>query len=354
MFLFNEPTLNEVQGPRSEMLANIQARHVTPQARLSATRENYSALMVQALAKDAAAGHREVFASNTYSGTLVTSYLMDGSISDLQNVWAMLNAYSLASFCDPFKPLATGEMKHVTGSEPVQSGTSAPATFEPATGSTIGPISLTMNWINQPMRVGPGDLNNGLRIDDLRVKALASFSDQLTQLATAPITAADFTATPLIQTPAAFGLSDSATLQAQLQKANKKNLILAGPYMARIANQPGFFQKTGQGLQDSGGYKPFGWDGIYLASNWTSAGNNIQGFACHPQAIVRATGLPLNPPTNTMTSVSFTLPGCDVAIQMNSWFSLATRTFFVSWDVIAGFAAADLTAGIVIASGTPS
>jgi hypothetical protein len=55
-----------------------------------------------------------------------------------------------------------------------------------------------------------------------------------------------------------------------------------------------------------------------------------------------------------MASVSFTLPGCDVAIQMNSWFSLATRTFFVSWDVIAGFAAADLTAGIIIANGTPS
>jgi hypothetical protein len=39
---------------------------------------------------------------------------------------------------------------------------------------------------------------------------------------------------------------------------------------------------------------------------------------------------------------------------MSTWFSLATRTMFVSWDVIAGFAAADKTAGVIVASGTPT
>jgi hypothetical protein len=207
------------------------------------------------------------------------------------------------------------------------------------------------------MRVSVSDLNSGLRLDDLRAKALATFTDAITQAATAPITAANFTATPLIRSSAGFNLSDAATLMGQLQKAPKKNLILSGAYLARLSNTPGYFQKAGEGLDDFGGYKPFGWDGIYLASNWTGAGNNVQGFACHPQAIVRATGLPLNPPSGaagTLQTTTIEIKPLKIAVQMNSWLSLATRTMMVSFDLIAGFAAADLTAGVVIASGTPS
>jgi hypothetical protein len=207
------------------------------------------------------------------------------------------------------------------------------------------------------MRVGPTDLNNGLRMEDLRAKAIAAFADTVTVAATAPITAANFTATPLIRSAAAFNFSDSATLQGQLQKSPTKNLILDGNYLARIANQPGFFQKTGEGLDDSGSYAAYGWKGIYLASNWSGAGANIKGLACAPQAMVRATGLPLNPPNipgGAFTTSTFEVPGCGVACAMSMWFSLATRTMFVSFDIIAGFAAADKTAGVVVASGTPS
>lgn len=346
--------LTGLQGPRSEMLVNIHKEHKTPQARRHALKSVYDAAIRQALIKDAKTGKRDVFAANTYSGTLVTNFLMDGSITDLVNVWANLNAFSIAKDVDPYKPLAVGQLKHTTGSEPGQIN---PTSFEPATGSTVAPITVTTNWYNQPMRVGPSDLNNGLRMEDLMTKNVASFADAVTQAATAPITAANFTATPLIVSAAAFGLSDSATLQGQLQKALRKFLILDGTYLARIQNQPGFFQKTGEGLEDSGGYKPFGWEGIHLASNWTGAGNNIKGFACSPQAIVRATGLPLVPPNipgGVFTTTTFEIPGCGAACALSMWFSLASRTMFVSWDIIAGFAAADLTAGVVIASGTPS
>jgi hypothetical protein len=353
MNLFDNEISFELAGPKSEMLAAIHARHETPQARHAATRDNYGTLLRQALAKDAATGRRDVFGANSYSGTLVTSFLMDGSVTDLTNVWAFFNAFSLAKDVDPFKPLAVGELKHVTGGEATQTN---PTNFEPAGGSTVAPITLTTQWFNQPLRVGPTDLNNGLRMDDLRQKALATFADTVTQAATAPITAANFTATPVITSAAAFGLSDLATLQGQLQKSPIKNLILDGTYIGRISNQPGYFQKTGTGLNDSAGYKPYGWDGIYLASNWTGAGNNIKGFACAPQAIVRATGLPLNAPnaSATLNTVNVTLPGCGVAVALSSWFSLQTRTMFVSWDLIAGFAAGDLTAGVVVAGGTPS
>jgi hypothetical protein len=55
-----------------------------------------------------------------------------------------------------------------------------------------------------------------------------------------------------------------------------------------------------------------------------------------------------------LNTVNVVLPGYGVAVAMSNWFSLQTRTMFVSWDLIAGFAAGDLTAGVVVAGGTPS
>jgi len=356
----SEPGVREgltgLRGPQSEMLVNIRKDHKTPQARHAAIKAVYSQALKQAMIKDQKTG-REVLAANTYSSTLVTNFLMDGAITDLVNVWAMLNAFTLVKDVDPYKPLATGQLKHLISGEATQVGTTAPASFEPATGSNVGAITVSMNWFNQPMRVGPTDLNSGLRMADLQTKAIATFADSVVQYATAPITAANFTATPLIRAASAFNFSDLATLQGQLQKSPTKNLILDGNYLSRILNQPGFYQKTGEDLEAEAGYKAFGWEGIYLASNWTGAGNNIKGFACNPQALVRATGLPINPPNipgGSFTTTTFEIPEVDVACAMSMWFSLATRTMFVSFDVIAGFAAADLTSGVVVASGTPS
>jgi len=346
------------RGPKSEILANIHKDHKTPKARHTALLGCYDAAMRQALQKDSRGGRgRDVFGANTYTGTIITSFLMDGSITDLQNMWAFLGAFSLVKDVDPYKPLATGQLKHVTVGEATQVATTAPASFEPVDGSTVTNIAVTMNWFNQPCRVGANDLNSGLRMEDLRTLAVAKFANSVTEYATAAITAANFTATPLIRAPGAFNFSDLATLQGQLQKSPIKNLILDGTYLARIQNTPGFFQKTGANPQESGAYAAFGWNGIYLASDWSGAGTNIKGFACNPQAIVRATGLPMNPPNipgGAFQTSTFELPGVGIAVALSQWFSLATRTMFISWDLIAGFAAADKTAGVVVASGTPS
>ena len=90
------------------------------------------------------------------------------SITDLREChWAMFNAFSLVKDTDPYKPLAVGQLKHVTAGEATQTN---PTNFEPATGSTVAPITVTTAWYNQPMRVGPTDLNKGLRMDDLSAK----------------------------------------------------------------------------------------------------------------------------------------------------------------------------------------
>jgi ATP-dependent Clp protease, protease subunit len=344
--------LTGLRGPQCEMLANIRKEHKTPKARHAAMTEVYDHALEQALAKDMKTGRgRDVFGANTYSGTLVTSFLMDGSLTDLQNVWAMLAAFTVAYNTDPYKPLAVGVLKHVTGGEATQTD---PTNFEPADGSTVAPISVTPHWYNQPMRVGPTDLNNGLRMEDLRVKNLSIFADKIVQVATAPITAANFpTLTPEIVSAAAFNWSNSSNMRAQLKKSPIKNLILDGDYLARLENVPSFFQNTGIG---NGSRQTFGWTGMYESTNWTGAGANIRGIGCHPQALIKAMGLPLNPPNipgGIFSTTTFEVPGPNVAVAMSMWFSTASRTMFVSWDVIAGFAAGDGSAAVILASGNP-
>jgi len=311
----------------------------------------YADAMSEALAKDYATGRgQRVYNANTYSGTLITSYLLEGSLTDLTNTWAFMNAYSIAKDTDPEKPLAGVVFKHVTGGEATQIN---PTNFEPAGGSTVVGITMPPAWYSQPLRVSATDVNDGARLDDLREKALATFSDTVVQAATAPITAANFTGTPVIRSFSTFNLSDVAQVQGQLAKSPIKNLILNGNYFSRISNVPGFIQKTGE--DDYSGYSAYGWNKIYPASNWTGAGANINGFACNPQALVRATGVPaVFPAMSPINTTTFTLPGSRIVVQMNSWFNNTTRTFFASFDLMAAFGVGDASAGFVIATGTPS
>src|SRR5213076_3629685 len=53
-------------------------------------------------------------ASNTYSATLVTQFLLDGAVTKLQNLWAPLRVFSRDYSQDRYKPRATAQLKFVT------------------------------------------------------------------------------------------------------------------------------------------------------------------------------------------------------------------------------------------------
>lgn len=339
-------------GRKSNELVNIHKEHKTVTARYQAKKENWKQILDAACTRDLREG-REVFASNTYSATLVTSFLMDGSVTDLQNIWAPLKAFSMDFTQDPYKPLATGVLKHVTAGAATQTD----ATDFESGNSTVAPVSVTMHQYSQSFQVSNSDLNSGLRMEDLVKINTANFANKVIEVATAPITAAIFTATPLISAAAAFGFSDLAQLQGQLKKSPIKNLILDGAYIARIANTPGFFQQTGLVGGNTGAWKAFGWDVIAQNTDWTGAGANIVGFACNPQAIAGITGLPLTPPNipgGIFSTTTATVPGLEASVMLSTWFNPKTRTMWSGMDIMAGFKEVDTTAGIVIASGTPS
>jgi len=138
-----------------------------------------------------------------------------------------------------------------------------------------------------------------------------------------------------------------ATLWGKLKKSPIKNCLLDGEYLAKLLNQPTFYQAIGDGAQ---AYKGFGWDLLALNTNWAGASNNAVGFVCNPQAIVCLAGLPVTPAAPNLTQGSFTVPGINIGVQTNQWFSLATRTAWYSFDLVFGAAKADTSAGILICS----
>jgi len=331
--------VNEAKGDQSVAFRKVMA--------------NWETLYKKAQAMDLKRGMQPMNA-NSISGFL-TAFLLSGSLTPLQNKWAPLMALCRDYSTDPYKPLATATLKNPTAA----SATLTDATTFNSGNSTVGALTATMHQYTQPFQINNTDLNSGLRMEDLVTINQAAFADKIISVALAPVTAANFNASgdAIISSAAAFGFNELATAQGLIQKANKRNLILDGTYIARIANTPGFFQQSGTVNGNPGAWSAFGWDGIYLNSNWTGAGANIKGIALDPQAIFGIMGLPLTPVSGAGGGIfnvnTITIPGVNVSVAIYTWWDVNTRTMWTSYDLVAGFGLGDGTAGKLIASGTP-
>ncbi len=331
------------------------------QAMNAALRKDWGDLMADAQARDA---RGEMFcaptafnrhmrvggypaAANTYSSTLVTAFLASGATTILQKRLAALTAYTRDFGTDRYKPLATGQLKKVTAG----STTLTNATNFEAGDSVVTNVPVTVAQYTQSFQVSNSDLNSGLRMEDIAKVNANLFGNKLTQIATAPITEANFAnyaGGSYVQTPAAFGWGDMAQIWGAIKHANFKHAILDGEFMANLNNTPGSFQNSGINGSEA---NAFGWDGIHLNTEWTGAGAGCRGFACDPQAIGVCSGLPVSlaaQGAQNITETTFALPGIGLTIAVYSWFSLSSRTLWASYDVMLGAAALDTTAGVFI------
>lgn len=329
----------------------------TAKERAAAWRKNWEGIIADAINRDMRGEKLRAFnphgthsimqpqASNTFSATCTTSFLLDGAITDLQNRWAPLVCFTRDFSQDPYKPLATHVLKEVTATG---SAIQDPTNWEQG-GDTIGAISVTMHQESKPFSVTNAQLNSGFRMQDLITINSAGIANIIIQRATAPITTTNFPTGAQVWSSANFGWSDMATLWGALKKSSIKNICLDGEYLAKIINNPTYFQPTGTGTNWSG----FGWDNICLNTEWSGAGTNVVAFACNPQAVVCVAGIPLTPPSvpgNTLQESRATVPDVGITIAAYSWFALQSRTAWMSYDLMFGAAKGDATAGRVVTS----
>lgn len=286
--------------------------------------------------------------ANTYSSSLVTQVLEEQATTILTDLFAPLNAFAQDFRPDPIKPLAVAQAKFVTAGATTQTN----ATNFESGDSTVTNVQMTPNQITTSFHVSNAELNSGLRLADLVKVNLRTFANSVMSAVLAPVTVANFTAnTPLVCASGAFGFNELSTLWGQLKKSPEKNVLLDGPYLARIINQPTFYQKTGTD-GSGGGWRAFGWDGVFLNTNWTgtNAGDNVVGFAAGPQAVGVLAGPPLDVPSNTMQREAITIPDLNLTVAAHLWFALSSRTAWMSFDLVVGASLLDATAGVIIKS----
>jgi hypothetical protein len=281
----------------------------------------------------------------------VTNFLVAAFVTKLQNVFAPLSAFTCQFTTDPMKPRATGELKFAsTASNSSGSATGKNLTNFEDGDTVMEAVEIPVDQYTRPFNINNSDLQGGLRMENLVDINVAKFADIITSVVMAPLTTANYPATPLLSAASAFDFSDLQTLSGQLKKSRVKNLILDGEYLARIINSPGLFQKAG--IAPGTGWQAFGWDGIYLNSSWSGAAANVVGFACNPQALGIIAGLPLQAPVSeqVLTRTVMTLPGLELSVVLHNWFSLQQRAGWASLDVMLGASLLDGTAGVLIKS----
>jgi ATP-dependent Clp protease, protease subunit len=346
------PTHNILQGRVSDMMVNVVKDAGNDR------RKTYQAIKANlpALRQDAERRDR-VRNENTISSSLTTNFLILGATTQASPKFASVKMFSRDTSVDPYKPLATGQMKYNTT---VQDGstTQTNATNFESGDSTVTNVAITVSQYTEAFHLTNGQLNDGIRMEDLVIAKMASLGSKVSKVLAANITAANYsTLTPVIRSTGAFGFSDMQTLWGTLKKANRKHIMLDGPYLANLINIPTLFQPTPV-VPGAGWENLLGWDYVALHTEWSAAGNNILGFGCDPQALGVIAGLPLvdSPaiPGGILAQAQGMCVGVDLAIAVYAWFNTSTRTYWASYDLMFGAAALDTTIGCVIATGTPS
>jgi hypothetical protein len=336
------PRKDKVDGGHEGPLDAAFAIKESPK-RFRFMRDNWSELR-QA---EATAKGRQIMAANTGTdnATLIGSFLAAGIVTVLQNKCAALRALTRDFGTGPMAPRQPVVVNKVTAGGTAQSNATD---FEDTTNfvGTTTPVSITPAQITVGGYISNAELNSGFRIGMWTEIKAAEMADKLMAAVAAIITTGNFTATPHLSASASFGGDDMRTLWGMLKKANQKHLILDGEYYARLlpANREEFNVAEASWP---------GWNGVFLNTVWTGATANTVGFACDPQAIAVAAGLPLTSAQSGAAGLGqsvITVPGVELSVQQNSWFSNKTRTEWVTWDVVFGAALLDASAGVLVKS----
>lgn len=277
-------------------------------------------------------------AINTYDAALVTDRLADSFITTLGTKLAALRGFSREFGTDRLKPRATVQVPKATVGATTQTN---PSNFELGD-STTDNIPITVNQLSQCFHVTNDQLNSGHQLMTVADKNAQAFANAISDIWTALLIVGNYGATTVIGLATAFDASDLAIIYALAKNYNSKNLILDGGHLAFLLPT----DKMKFRLGEEGAYN---FDLIAEQNRWTGAVANTAGFICDPQAIAVASGLPVNLPSGDFIELgTISIASLGLTVQLCHWFSRAGRVHWMSYDVMFGAAAGDITAGEVL------
>lgn len=282
--------------------------------------------------------------TDTSGGALVPTMLSSVVVTVLQDALAPLRSFTLS--VEPQRRLGRNTLQTVkvpTGGTGVINPTNFFDTTNFAatvTNVAVTPAHLVVGW-----ELSNADLQNGYSIEyAARLKA-AELATLIFSRINPLLISTNF-ANPLVKSFAAWAASDMKTLWSRLAKSPLKYAILDPEYFKVLLPDNALNFNP---LEDEAGIP--GWDGIFYHTYWTGAGANVRGFACAPQAIAVAAGLP---ETAEQVRASFVasqvvqLDRLGIEVEQNIAASLSTRSLWATLEVMLGAAVADGSAGVLV------
>jgi hypothetical protein len=290
--------------------------------------------------------------ANNLTSSLILDTIGKRSLTYLGNILAPFNAFSTDFSTESYTQGQNVRIPVATVGATVQTN---PTNWESGD-SNISNVNVLVSQYSVSFQLTPRELNNGFRLDQLVDINLQNFGNKLIDVAFTPFTTTNFSNITVAQSSLVG--ANLATAWAAIAKVPVKNLILDGTAYSKLLPTS---------LTTEIGPRPglAGYDGIYLNTRWTGAGTNIYGFAGGSGAVAMVSGLP---ETNSdgmdgleQSVVSIQLggrgslgqgPGGPVLpVLTSTWLSMATRTRWVSFDVMLGASATgDTAAGYVFKS----
>jgi hypothetical protein len=343
-------------------------RKLKPGAERMALRvENHDFLLANCQAVIGERDFASIRNANTLAAALTPDYLADGLIVNARNRLAPLAAFSTDFGVDPMKPKSTVQVPRATVGA---TGQTDPTNWESGD-TTLAAIGVTVSQKTVSFHLTNDQLNKGHVMAKLAGINADQFSDLISDVWTALLVVGTYgtpgAGTGIIGAASAFAPDDLPQIFAIAKNFRRRNIILDGSYIGYI--MPGVTANFGTGLGTSGyggGQSTFfgnvfGFDGIWMQNRYTSAVANCVGFACGPDAIAAASGLPISTATPSGEFLSQQVvnidgsgsnsPSIGMSVQVNMWYSRPTRTIWASYDVMFGAAAGDASTNLTLGQG---
>jgi hypothetical protein len=289
---------------------------------------------------------------NNLTSNLILDTIGKRSITYLGNVLAPFSAFSTDFSQETFTQGQNVRIPVATVGATVQTN---PTNWESGD-SNISNVNVLVSQYSVSFQLTPRELNNGFRLEQLVDINLQNFGNKLIDVAFAPMTTTNFSNITVAQ--ASLVGANLATAWAGIAKVPFKSVILDGTAYSRLL-------PTSLTTEIGPRAGLAGFDAVHLNTRWTGAGANIYGFAGGAGAIAMVSGLPeinsdgMDGLEQSVVSVQLggrgTLgqgpSGPALPVMTSTWLSLATRTRWVSFDVMLGASATgDTAAGYLFKS----
>lgn len=213
--------------------------------------------------------------------------------------------------------------------------------------STIANVPVTVAQYSVSFHITPLQQNNSFRLAQLMDINIQNFVNKISDVSMAPFNSTHWT--NFIEAAATFVAANLKTIRAGIARSPQRNILLDPTYYANFL--PASLSTE---IGPTAGLA--GFDAFAEVSRWSGAGTNVVGFAGGRQSVAYVSGLPmLDDETKSDINADVinveVAPGFSLPVMMSTWLSCATRTRWVSLDVMFGAAKLDNTKGYLIKSG---